>query len=508
MDLNITNFDVTTKEIKLNQTAELPIDIDISLSDYEQDIKKILKCTMNSYVSSKQITGNSLIVEGMAYLTLIYCDVNGDLCSTEKQIPFKKNFEASLMLDGGEAEVFSISSVNSSMLLTERKVAVKGIVRLDATVIVSEKNSIISDLDNDCFEQLKISTKASTEIGKTSKTFIIDEEFELPPNCPSISKIIKTNYCISSVTTKVISNKIIVKGQLNIKVFYRTNENGIHCYKNIVPFNQIIEINGITEDCKCDINTELLSVNLTTRTASNGECKTLMLVAKIEVLAEAICEDELPMIRDLYCKRHEASVVKKEICVNKIVHNSNEVFNCKKTLSLPQNEISDILALWCESGKCITRFSDSNLNLSGTVTVCTLFKDNENEIGYFEKVIDFDYVIEIGPKTTNPKCKCSAEIINESYGLTPSGDIDLNLELQISATIFDMVKMEVITEITADENKPISSSTSLVAYFAEAGENVWEISKNFLADRENFLAINDIKEDTIKTSRMLLIPRF
>ena len=240
MDLKITNFDVTTKEIKLSQTAELPIDIDISLSDYEQDIKKILKCTMNSYISSKQISGNSLIIEGTASLTLIYCDISGNLCSSEKQIPFKKNFEASLMLDGGEAEVFAVSSVNSSMLLTERKVAIKGIVRLDATVVKSEKNSVISDLDNDCFEQLKISAKASTEIGKTSKTFIIDEEFELPPNCPSISKIIKTNYCISSVTTKIISNKIIVKGQLNITVFYSTNENGVYCYKNIVPFNQII----------------------------------------------------------------------------------------------------------------------------------------------------------------------------------------------------------------------------------------------------------------------------
>ena len=508
MDLNITNFDVTTKEIKLSQTAELPIDIDISLSEYEPDIKKILKCNMVSYISSKQISGNGLAVEGNVTVTLIYCDKDKNLNSVQKQIPFKKNFEASSMLDGGEADVYAASSVNSYLLLTESKVAIKATVRLEATVTVSEKKSVISDLDNDCFEQLRGDAKATTPIGRTSKSFIIDEEFELDTKELPIAKIINCSYFVGINETKIISNKIVVKGQLNINVFYRTNQNTFECYKNIIPFNQIVDINGVTEDCKCDTTIDICSINLTTRTSSNGECRTMMLVAKLMVNAEAICESEIPIIYDLYSKRHETDIVKKDICFDKIIHQSKEIFMCKKNIVMPENEVKEIVNLWCESGKCICRFNETNLTVSGSVTVCTIFRDAQNEAGYFERIIDFDFPIEIMKETASPKCKCKAEILNTTYSLNSSGDIELSLELQIMSTVYDTVNMEVITEVTVNESKMINNTTSLIAYFAESGENVWEISKSFLADRTNFIALNEIKEETIKTPKMLLIPRF
>ena len=50
MDYKITNFDVSTEQIYLDQVADLPIDVDFSLSDYEGDIKKVLNCEIIPYI--------------------------------------------------------------------------------------------------------------------------------------------------------------------------------------------------------------------------------------------------------------------------------------------------------------------------------------------------------------------------------------------------------------------------------------------------------------------------
>ena len=204
MELKITNFDVTTKEVKLSQTAELPIDIDIQIGEYETDIKKILKCTISSFVSSKQISGSNLFIEGNSVVNLIYCDKDGIIYSAEKQIPFKKTCESSAPLEGGNVKTNTSSFVNSCMLMTEKRVAVKGTVKLEISVTSNEKKSIISDLDDECFEQLCTSAKAAIPIGESEKSFIIDEELILDENMPPIAKILNTNYnaCISE--TKII----------------------------------------------------------------------------------------------------------------------------------------------------------------------------------------------------------------------------------------------------------------------------------------------------------------
>ena len=79
MDYKITNFDVSTEQIYLDQVADLPIDVDFSLSDYEGDIKKVLNCEIIPYITSKQISGKSVIIEGEARINVIYATSDGEI---------------------------------------------------------------------------------------------------------------------------------------------------------------------------------------------------------------------------------------------------------------------------------------------------------------------------------------------------------------------------------------------------------------------------------------------
>lgn len=509
MEYKITNFDVTTENTKLEQTAELPIDADISLADYEPDIKKILKCEIKPYISSKRISGNALGVEGTAIVCVIYADSDGVVFSTEREVPFKKLFEANCMLDGGSCEAYITSNAYSCRAVTERKLSVKGSVKIDALVFVSQNKQIISDIDSKCFETLCGEAEATTPMGTAEKSFVIDEELTLNDKMPSAAKIIRSSATPTIIECKIINNKVIVKGNLNITAFYCTTDGNVCDYKTAIPFSQIVDFIGIGEGCECDARITVCSLNLSTRTSQSGECRSFTLVCKLLITAMARCESNVPVIFDVYSTRYEIAPKKEEVCFNKIIHQSSEAFSCKKTLSLPESSASRVLGLWCLNSSCMPRFDENDMRLCGTITVCIIAADENDEPAYFERIIDYEYPIQISVPLNQPKCHPNAEILNVEHTVSSLGEIELQLQLQLSTTVYDIKTVSLITELEIDENKTVNSdNATIIAYFAEANENVWEICKSFLADRKELMEINDIKEEMISSPRMLLIPKF
>ena len=509
MEFKITTFDVTTENIKLEQTAELPIDADISLADYEPDIKKILKCEIKPYISSKRISGNALGVEGTATLCVIYADSDGVVFSTEREVPFKKLFEASSMLDGGNCEVYITPTTYSCRAVTERKLSIRGSVKIDVNVFVPQKKQILSDIDSSYFETLSGETQATTPMGTAEKTFVIDEELALSDSLPSAAKIIRSTATPDISECRIINNKVIVKGNLNITAFYCAIDGNTCTYKTEIPFNQIVDLVGIGENCECDARVTVCNLNLSTRTSQNGECRSFMLVCKLLVTAMARCESNVPVIFDIYSTKFEIKPKKEEVSFNKIVYQANDTFSCKKSLSMPEGSALKVLGLWCLSSSCTPCFDENGMRLCGSITACIIAADENDEPVYFERIIDYEYPTQISGTLNQPKCRPSAEILKVEHTVSSLGDIELQLDLQLGATVYDIKTVSLITELEIDENKTVcSDNTTLIAYYAEEGENVWEICKSFLADRTELMEINDIKEDIISSPCMLLIPKF
>ena len=115
-------------------------------------------------------------------------------------------------------------------IIGRSKNSVSNIPDMEPNVIPSElvgyiKNehafgNIISDIDSGCFEQLKGTTEATTPLGIIEKPIIIDEELSISQNMPSIHRIIRSDACAIITDTKIISNKVMVKGNLKIDICY------------------------------------------------------------------------------------------------------------------------------------------------------------------------------------------------------------------------------------------------------------------------------------------------
>lgn len=504
MDFKITNYSVTSEQLCLEQTAELPIDTDFTVPDYSGEICKIIKCDVKSFASSKHLSGNTLSVEGDAVLTVIYADKDSNIFSAVQEIPFKKIFETGKNLDGGFCDVTFEGAIHSCRAVTERRISIKASVRVNAKVTVNEKTEIITDVDDSCFETFCGQADITTPLSTVQKLIIIDEELTLPQNSPAAARVIRTDSSATVTDCKIIVGKVIVKGNLKVDVLYCTGENTLQkeCFN--IPFNQILDMPEINENCECEAKVTVCGKSITPRTNNEGLCNTFMLIAKLELTANARCSSTVPVIYDLYSTKFKTDVTLNEVKFTKIVKQVNETFLCKKALTLPEMD-SEVLDLWCNISSVMAKCESDKITLFGSLTACILYKNADNDTGVFEKVIDFEFPIELDSNLKMPVCKPEIKVIACSH-TAAGGNTELMVELKICAAVYDTCSHSLITDILVDENESILAKSALVAYFADKGENVWEICKSFSAKKAELMEINHLTEDILQSPKMLIVP--
>ena len=506
MDYKISHFEVATERICLEQTAELPLDADFTVADYLGEIKNVLKCKITPYITGKQLSGNAVSVEGIAHISIMYLDAEGMLSTAENEIPFKKLFEADTNLENAYFDTTTDAIVHSCRAVTEKRFSVKGSVRISNTAFIIERKNILSDIDSDCFEQLSGGTQATTPLGIAEKPLIIDEELTLAQNMPSIHRIIRNDTCAVITDCRIINNKIIIKGNLRIDISYCAEDSNILKHSADIPFNQVIDMIGISELCECEANVEVCGLNISARTAQNGECRSFMMVARLNITASARCNSEIPVLFDIYSTKYKTSAKKSEVNFKRIIKQTNESFLCKKRLPLPEGSTCEVFDLWSSLNSVSSRTDQNGIIISGSVSVCALIQNQTTGIEFFERIIDFEYPLNLEGKHFAPHCKPRVKILSCNYSVD-NNEIEFKLELMICATVYENTSVALITEIEVDEENPLVNDAALIAYYADEGENIWDISKHFLANRCELFELNHITEDVVKTPRMLIIPR-
>ena len=85
----------------------------------------------------------------------------------------------------------------------------------------------------------------------------VNEELELASGKPSVRNLISSRVCAVMNDCKLISGKIITKGQLNIQILYTPNQSEIgkkQCGTDgatVSPISGVIDAPGADDSCNC-----------------------------------------------------------------------------------------------------------------------------------------------------------------------------------------------------------------------------------------------------------------
>ena len=162
-----------------NESAEQPIDVDLTLPDYCPDISKIFKCRAFAGISAKSMNGKNITIDGNACITVLYCDESGQLCSYEYQYPFSKNLEMSEECNGGNLSVKAKCEYINCRAVTGRKVDIHGAIGITVRVFKRKSTDIISDADGCGIEQRCENAPATVPMGYSEKYLMIEEDIPI-----------------------------------------------------------------------------------------------------------------------------------------------------------------------------------------------------------------------------------------------------------------------------------------------------------------------------------------
>lgn len=493
-----------------NGSSEQPVDLDVTLPDYCPDISRILKCQVKPQITSRQIVGDRLTVEGSSLIRLLYVDEEG---KGIRNCELASAFSTAFNLKQTPENPIVFTSVRVDFIncraITKRRIDLHGAFTVFAHVFGVQREELLTDSSGSGVMMKKKYCEADQFLSAVQQPFTLNEAFELDMGKRAES-LVRFNASGTIDECKIIADKVIVKGEIAVDFLYLTDvEAGtLDTAEFTVPFSQIVDLEGIDDDCICDVRLELLSVQAQLIPSSDDEAAQLETVVRAVVTAVAKRRASIPVITDAYSTQYEMNLQRRTMCLEKKIDQINETFLCKGSISTSSDAIAAVIDVWCEIISADVAVKEGKMEISGRTNVCLLVEDAEQVPHYFEGMIDYSTVHDYPNAGESLNVVPDVTVVSAGYRISGADSIEMRLELYLNAAVCSQIRDNIVCEMTPDEQKPKvhDNSCALTLYYADEGESVWEIARRYDTSQEAICKENDLSGETVDKHGMLLIP--
>ncbi len=510
MEYSVKTDGIHVSKVIFEESSEQTVDADFGLPDYCPDIQKILKCQIEPQIESKNIVGDRIEIEGISVVRIIYIDaIKTSVRCTEQNYPF--SITGNLKYPPQNAVIRTDIKVNylNCRALSPRRLNIHGAFNVTVKVIDKAEVRTCTHIKGDDIQQKKKTVDYSYLEGISQQQFSITETLETDQNHPAIQSVIRSDVRAVCSEFKPIANKIMYKGDLLVKLMYLSDiDSGkVETMEYTIPFSQVIDAMGVNENSSCRIHTDMMNHNIALRSEIGFDDPLPVLSAKICVTAYAFEKRDTVVITDCYSTKYfvepEFSSYTLPLLKNEISENIIE----KSMVDFNENSVSRVIDVWCEKGSVMCGMTDGKCMLNGKYNVCILAVDSSDNIIYTERTMDYSKPLSGISEISSMKCVVSSECLSVGFRFCSEKRIEVRTEMLVSGEIFDAAGINAVSGLKADEEKKRSRSDSaaLVLYFADEGENIWNIARNYCTSVERLSSENDLTEEILTSSRMLMI---
>jgi len=504
MEYNIEKKCIGISQIIKEELQEQPLEAEWNLPDYCSDIERILKCRGEARISSRRVTGRTAYVEGYTAITVIYADSEKRLCSYDQAIPFYR--EISLDSDNvNHIEVEGVMDYLNVRATSPKRIEVKGAVGLKISIISLLSADVITNADGCGLELDKRHRNLTSTIGTFEKYMTVSDEVEIGEGAIPIRSIISGKAVVCDTDVNPITNKTIVKGNVKVKILYCTKNGSATTMEATIPFNQIVDTEGVDELCKCSLKTQVTSLDLRARTGVDGESRSVGITVGLLLTVRAEENVECDVALNAYSTKYKTELVPCEqrmYCfkdnVRKRITVTEEV-----ELSLPASQIFDV---WCDRNNAFIQ-KDGVLSINGSSVISILFEDKEGNPVYIEKDLAYNYKSEV-IITPNAHCQNALSVQDVGYTLLSDTTAEIRMVIEIDASVYEPLDSNILSGIILDENSPKlrdKNRSPIIVYYPSSGETLFEIAARYNTSVAEVRMANDIEDDDT-IGNVLLIP--
>ncbi len=511
MNYDVSKENLSTLNLAFDSCKEVPLDIDFTLPDYCPDIQKILKCSVKPHIASRNISGGQISIEGNAEIKIIYID------SSSPQIRCCENsamFSTSLDMKNTPENATPFTTVKTEYIncraVSPRKIDLHGALSVCAKVFEKSNIEVSSSVNGQDIEQKisKISMSNLTGVGQ--QQFSISETLEIDENKPTPEMIINSEVIFLGDEPKIMQNKVVVKGTLNIKTLYISDiESGaIEKAEYQIPVSQIVDVTGVSDECECITKVEILENKIEIPNDSENNRNLISVNIKCAATVFAFCPKEINVVTDVYSRKHETQNTYSPLETQQILKNFSETLSIQESSEIPNTDIKEIISITPSVTNVKTYMSDEKISVKGTLKLDILGIDSDDMPFYSERTIDFEKSLSETLHGENIEFETGI-IPTEIKVISQSGNkISFSVSLIANIIAYSTQKANMVTDVKADEASAPQNpnAPSVTVYFANQDESVWDIARKYRSSVNSIKEENNLSADVLEESQMILIP--
>ena len=491
----------------LDTVAEQLADVDLTLPDYCPDIEKILKCTLIPKIQTKTLSGGQLQVDGSCVVSVLYVESSRKtIRCCEQSVDFSQRFsvrdtpESFVILTRTKPEYINCRA------LSPRRLVMHGAFSLYVQVLSTATTTLYTPPEG--LEALKRTVGCAGLSACCQEQFTVSEEINVADK-PAIEAVLYSKVNASLTDVKAVTGKLMVSGELSLRLFYLTDvESGETArLEYILPFSQIVDCKGVDENTQNLLGCEVMSCDLRLKNDLMSDKPAVALDVKLCLTEEGYVTRDEEIVTDVYSTSFATVPSFESLTVTDAVMPVAENFMEKLNVRVDNGKIGKILDIYADSVTLETSPGEKGLAVCGKINLCMLALDEKNMPVFVERTFDYRHNL-TGTEGFDSLTFGKASPGGISYRLADDNTAELRMELKISGGALSRETLRAVSDVQLLEDSPVSrDNCALTLYFADPGENLWQIAKSHNTQLGLLLAENGLTALTTDRPQMLLIPK-
>ncbi len=508
MEYKLKKDRIPVCETVFDSFTELPVESDLLLPDYCPDIVKILKCQAKPALSKTQVSADQCVLEGAILLTIYYVGEDGRLRTSEHKAEFHKTLELKsapsnpLVFYTAKEDYLNCKAVN------QRRVDVRGAFTLNVRILSVSEEESVGEAQGAGLQLSHRSVQCSQLVGTAEKRFTIREDIELGQEKPPMDYLIRHSEQVRVTEWKLAGGKLIFKGELEGSLEYQPQEGeGKQTASYQLPVSQMLDVDGAGEDCICHIQCDLLWSAIHPQTDADGLTRMVAGEYTLGIRCFVLQETSVLPATDAYSTQYELQLSQKQSSLMRALGGMPQSFDLEQTVTLPEG-MKEPLDFWCETGAVGVSVQEQSLMITGKLRYCMLGADPDGAPVYWEQVQEISQECPVTEPAQGylPQLSISAEDCR--YEMREQGQTVCRCRLKVDGIILGVFPVRFLTGIQVDESqeKKREAQSAMTIYYADAGENIWNIAKRYNTSIAAVMEENGLEEEVLAEKRIVLIP--
>ena len=490
MDVNFQNREVSCLSPALREIQNSEQTQEIKLTEGMPDVGRIVSAWGQPILRGKEWGTDTLNYTGGMMVWVLYAPEDGspERC-VEGWIPFQLRWDIPEELPEGQIRLRLLPRLVDARSVSPRKILVRAGMAVSAEAFVPT-HIPVPELEGapDGVELLRRTYPVRLMKEAGEKSFVLDEELAMPDSAPRPEQIIY--YCVEPKVSdrKVLSEKVVFRGNANLHTLYRGEDAQLHSWDFDLPFSQYAELSGeYGPEAQADF--ALCPTSMELELDDGGHLR-----FKCGVTSQYCVTDreQLSVVEDAYSPNRDLTIQTQTLELPAILENRRETAYAQG--NLPVNTAADLRFL-PDFPKQKYRESGVELELPGVFQSLSYGEDGSLEAATVRWDDSMNLNADENTLLTAVPAPASVQ--------ASAGSVKAELPLELTAAAKQ--QLPVVTGLTlGEERRPDPSRPCLILRRA-GSESLWQIAKAAHSTVNSIREANGLQNEPAP-GQLLLIP--